>query len=126
MIVADERVARFVADALGFPLCPPWTCMGIESGGGIIAGVVFNSFEGADVQVTAAGRGWTRGFLRAVGQYVYGTLGCERMTVTTEQDGVARLALRLGGQIEGRLRSHFGAGRDAILVGILRDEYRLC
>lgn len=123
MIVSDERVARFVSDRLGFGLCPPWTCMGIERDGKIIAGVVFNNFEGADVHVTIAGSGWTRAFLRAVGHYAFGTLGCERITAVTERADVAGLGLRLGGLIEGRLRSHFGPGRDALLVGILASEY---
>ena len=124
MIVTDERVARFVSERLGIGLCPPYTCMGWAQDGKIVGGVIFHCFEGADVAVTAAGSGWTRGFLRAVGKYVFGRLGCERMTATTEREEVVRLARKAGGQIEGRLRSHFGPGRDGIIVGILRDEWR--
>ncbi len=124
MIVSDDRVARFVSDAIGFGLCPPFTAMGIERGGAIIGGVVFNCFEGASIHVTAAGKGWSRCFLRAVGDYVFGQLGCERMTITTEQPAVAALAKRLGGEAEGRLRNHFGPGRDASIVGILRADWR--
>ena len=123
MIVADDRVARFVSDRLGFTLCPPFTTMGIERDGEIIGGVLFNQFEGADVHFTAAGEGWTRGFYQAVGEYVFRTLGCERMTATTASEQVAKLAEKLGGKREGVLRSHFGPGNDAIIVGILRDEY---
>jgi hypothetical protein len=124
VIVADDRAARFVSDALGVGFCPPWTAMGIERDGVIVAGALFNVFEGADVHVSVAGKGWTRAFLRAVGVYVFGTLGCGRMTFVTENETVARLAQRLGGQLEGRMRSHFGPGRDAILIGVLRDEWR--
>lgn len=124
MIVSDERVARFVSERLGFGLCPPFTAMGIERGGQIVAGVVFNHFEGADVHVTIAGEGWTRGFLRAVGTYVYDVLGCERLTAVTACEKVAAFGARLGGQFEGRLRSHFGPGKDGIIVGILREEWR--
>lgn len=124
MIVSDERVVRFVSKVLGVGFVPPYTAMGVERDGQIVGGVLFNVFEGADVHVSAAGAGWTRGFLRAVGDYVYGTLACERMTLTTEQPAVAALALRLGGQVEGQLRSHFGPGRDAILIGVLRDDWR--
>lgn len=123
MIVADDRVARFVSDRLNFTLCPPFTTMGIERDGEIIGGVLFNQFEGADVHFTAAGKGWTRGFYRAVGDYVFRTLGCERMTATTASEKVAQLAEKLGGKREGLLRSHFGPGKDAIIVGILRHEY---
>lgn len=124
MIVSDERVARFISERLGVGLCPPYSVMGIEDGGKIVAGALFNQFEGADVAVSIAGEGWTREFMRQVGRYVYDTLGCERMTITTEFPQVASYAERLGGQREGLLRSHFGPGRDGIIVGILRDEYR--
>ena len=124
-IITGEPVARFVSDQLGFGLCPPYTALGIATDeGDIIAGVIFNNFEGADVHITVAGKGWTRAFMRAVGDYVFGQLQCERMTITTEQPAVAMLGTRLGGQIEGRLRNHFGPGKDGLVVGVLKDEYR--
>lgn len=124
MIVIDERVARFVSDELGFGLCPPYTVMGLEHEGTVIAGVLINHFEGHDCHITVAGTGWTRGFLSAVGDYVFDRLGCLRCTFITEQPHAAALALRLGGQVEGCLRSHFGEGRDGTLIGLLKQEYR--
>ena len=123
MIVTDERAARFVAERLGFSPCPPFTVMGVDRDGEIIGAVLFNQFEGAGVHVTAAGKGWTLPFMRALGDYVYRQLGCERMTLTTESEDVARYAERLGGRREGLLRSHFGAGRNGIIVGVLRCVY---
>lgn len=123
MIVSDERVALFVADRLGFGLCPPFTAMGIEREGEIIGGVVFNNFEGGSLHVTVAGEGWTRSFLKAVGYYVFDMLGCRRMTALTEYPAVVDLAQRLGGQVEGKLRDHFGDGRDATILGILRRDW---
>ncbi|MGB7241269.1 MAG: GNAT family protein [Sulfitobacter sp.] len=125
MIVADERVARFISQKIGYPLCPPYTVMGIERDGEIIAGALFNQFEGFDVHVTIAGTGWTKGFAEAVGQYVFGQLGCLRMTATTRFPKVAEYAERLGGKVEGRLRNHFGVGQDAIIIGILHTEWKL-
>jgi len=123
LIVTDERAARFVAQQLGFSPCPPYSVMGIERDGAIIGAVLFNQFEGASVHVSAAGKGWTLPFMRALGEYVYRQLACERMTLTTEYEDVARYAERLGGKREGVLRSHFGKGRDAIVIGVLKDEY---
>jgi len=123
MIVADERVARFVSECIGFGLCPPFTTIGIERNGTVIAGVIFSQFEGNDVHVTVAGKGWTRSFLQAVGSYVFDQLGCDRMTFITERPHVAALAVRLGGQVEGCLRSHFGPGRNGIIIGCLKEEY---
>jgi len=123
-IVDDVRVARFVGERVGSVIYPPFTCMGIERHDEIAAGAVFNCFTGSDCQVTIAGHGWTHGFLAEVGVYVFGKLGCIRMTVETEQPKVVRIAERLGGQVEGMKRNQFGPGRDGFVVGILKDEYR--
>lgn len=124
MIVTDERVAAFVSDQLGFAVCPPFTALGIERDGEIVGGVIFHCFEGAAVHLTVAGKGWTPAFFRAVGRYAYQQLGCERITMTTERPDVAAYAERLGGKVEGALRSQFGPGRDATIIGILKAEYR--
>ena len=123
-IVDDERVARFVGERVGRVIVPPFTVMGIERDGEIVAGVIFNHYEVTDVHVTIAGHGWTRGFLAEVGHYVFGALRCERITVVTEQPEVVRIAERLGGEIEGLMRNHFGQGRDGIVLGILKTDYR--
>lgn len=124
MIVSDARVPAFAMANLNKRIVPPFTCLGIERKGEVIGAVVFNNYERTDVHVTVAGSGWTRGFLRVVGKYVFGTLGCLRATIVTEQDKVIDLAQRLGGQTEGTLRNHFGPGRHGIVVGILREDYR--
>ena len=124
MIVTDDRVARFVGERVGAIIYPPFTCMGIERDGEIVAGAVFNCFTGHDVEVTVAGHGWTRGFFRAVGDYVFGQLGCVRMQVTTEQETIARVSERMGGKREGMLRNKFGRGRDGIVLGVLDTEYK--
>jgi RimJ/RimL family protein N-acetyltransferase len=124
-IVTDDRVPAFVGARVERRIVPPFTAAGIESAAGeIIAGAVFNGFTGNSIDVTIAGHGWTKGFIKEVGAYVYGQLGCVRMTVITEQPEVVRFAERLGGQIEGLLRNEYGAGRDGYLVGILREEWK--
>ena len=117
-------MAHFVSEKLGVGFVPPFTCMGTERDGEIAAGVLFNCFEAHDVHLSVAGKGWSRAFLEAVGEYVFTVLDCTRMTFVTEQQMVADLAIRLGGQVEGKMRAHFGPGRDAILLGVLREEWR--
>jgi RimJ/RimL family protein N-acetyltransferase len=124
MIATDDRVAAFVSEKIGKAFMPPFTCMGVEKDGKIVGGVLFNQFEGVDIHVSVAGSGFTREFMAEVGKYVFDQLGCERITATTEQIKVVRIAERLGGKIEGALRNHFGKGRDAFIVGILKEEYR--
>lgn len=125
-LVTDERVVRFVSEQIGAGIYPPYTAVGIEDGDQIVAGVVFNCFTGANVEATVAGRrgAFTRSFLRAVGRYAFDRLQCERVTLTSEQNEVIDLAQRCGGRIEGVMRNFYGKGRDAVVVGILRDEWR--
>lgn len=124
MIVSSEAVARFVSAQCGYALCPPYVTLGTEREGRIVNGVIFSCFEGSDVHLTAAGKGWGLEFVRAVGMYVFDQLGCSRMTITTEQEPVVKLACKAGGQVEGCLRDHFGEGRDAHVIGILRNEWK--
>lgn len=123
MIVTDERVALFVAKQCGTVINPPYTLMGIVRAGEIVAGVVFNHWTGADIHLTVAGHGWSRAVLADIGQYVFGQLKCERMTFVTEQPRVVRLAEKLGGQVEGMLRNHFGKDRPGFIVGVLKEDY---
>jgi hypothetical protein len=123
VIVTDERVARFVGERCEAIICPPYTAMGIERDGEITAGVVFNCFTGNDVSVTVAGGPFNRAFIAAVGQYVFGKAGCLRMSITTEQPKVIEIAQRLGATVEGLKRNHFGKGRDATILGILREDW---
>lgn len=127
MIVTDERVARYVGKRCNTIIYPPFTCMGIERDGEIVAGCVFNCFTGNDVAVTVAGKrgAFTRQFIKAVGQYVFKGMGCLRLSITTEQPLVIDIATRLGAIVEGRKRNHFGKGRDGFILGILREDWKM-
>ena len=123
-IIIGDEVGRFVGERCNTMICPPYTAMGIERDGEIVAGVIFNGFTRHDVHVTVAGHGFTRGFICAVGNYVFHQLDCLRMTITTEQEQVVDYAKRLGAQTEGRKRNHFGKGRHGIVLGILREDWK--
>ncbi|MBS1034987.1 GNAT family N-acetyltransferase [Gluconobacter cerinus] len=120
----DGRISCFVAERLNTLFHPPFTQMGIEQDGQIIAGMIFNSFTGNDIHVSVAGSRWTRRFLRAMGQYLFDQLNVDRFTAITEKQNVVDIVYRLGGQKEGVIRNHFGPDRDGILLGVLRDEFR--
>lgn len=123
MIVVGERVARFVGERCARIIYPPFTAMGIERNDQITAGAVFNCYTGNDIEVTVAGGPFTRGFIAAVGNYVFEQIGCLRMSITTEQPKVIEIAHRLGAQTEGLKRNHFGTGRDGTVLGILREDW---
>jgi RimJ/RimL family protein N-acetyltransferase len=123
VIVTDERVARFVGERCGAVVAAPYTCMGIERDGKIIAGVLFNYYTVHDIAVTVAGERFSRSFIQAVGKYVFEQVGCLRMSIMTEQPKVIKIAKRLGAQTEGIKRNYFGKGRDGIMLGILREDW---
>lgn len=124
MIIQGDEVAQWIGQKLDFAPCPPYHAIGLVRNGVFVGGVLFNVYEGSDVHFTAAGTGWTRPFLKALGEYAYGQLGCARMTMITESPKTAQYACRLGGKIEGKMRDHYGKGRDAFIVGVLKDEWR--
>lgn len=124
VVAEDPRITELVSRLTGKVFAPPFTTLGIERNGEVVAGALFNVYEGDDIHVSIAGKGWTRGFMSDVGQYVFGQLKCNRITCITESAKVVRIAERLGGQIEGCLRNHFGPSRDGYIVGILKDDYR--
>lgn len=127
MIVSGNRVADYVGKKVGSVIVPPFTTLGLERGGEIVAGVVFNVWTGPDAQLTIAAEpgGVTRAFLRRVGRYLTDELGCIRATIETEQPHVADIALRMGGKVEGVKRNLFGAGRDGTVIGVLKEDWFL-
>jgi RimJ/RimL family protein N-acetyltransferase len=125
-IVEGERPAAWVSWRIGRRIAEPYVAMGVEIDGEMVGAAVFNNFTGPNVHCTVAGspRAWSRIFLRRLATYAFDELACLRVTLTTEQPIVADLCQRLGGQHEGTMRSAFGPGRDGMIFGILRDEWR--
>src|SRR3954470_8088560 len=126
VIVTGDRVARFVGDRNAQRVIPPYTALGVECRGDIIAGAVFRNYTGADIEVMVGGelKALTPGFGRSIGRYVFGQLKCERLSMWTDQPRVIALAERLGAQVEGVKRNGFGKGRDATLIGVLREDWK--
>jgi RimJ/RimL family protein N-acetyltransferase len=125
-IVTGDRVARFVGDRNAQRVIPPYTALGVECRGDIIAGAVFRNYTRFDIEVMVVGelKGFTPGFVRAIGRYVFDQLECERLSMWTDQPRVIALAERLGAQFEGVKRNGFGKGRDATLIGVLRADWK--
>lgn len=126
-IITGEPVAQWVGNQIGRMICTPYEAIGVELDGSIIGGVVFNLWTGPNVHVTAAGspRVWSRIFLRRLAAYAFGELGCARVTFTTENPVAADVCRRLGAQHEGTMRSAYGPGRDGMIFGLLKDDWRI-
>jgi hypothetical protein len=124
MIVTDERVAQFLSRKVDKSFCPPYTVLGYERGGEIIVGALFNVFEKPDLHVSIAGNNFPMSFMKALGRYVFGQLCYDRATIITEQKHVVDLSVRVGGEVEGKLRNHFGIGRHGVIIGVLKEDYK--
>lgn len=126
MIVTGENVAAYVASRLETNFYPPFTALGVARDGAVVAGIVFNCWTGPDVQLTIAAEpgAMSRRFLRRVGLYITKELGCVRATIETEQPSVVDMVERMGGEVEGVKRNLFGEGRDGVVMGVLKKDFR--
>ena len=93
---------------------------GIETGA-----IAVNSGGSGDCEVTVVARHLSRGDLRTVGRYVFGELGCRRVTART---GIAntpaiKALTRLGFVAEGVLRGWDEDG-DGLQMSLLRRDWR--
>lgn len=127
MIIVGQPVVEFVARLTGQRFVPPLSAIGRQRGDEIVAGIIFNCWTGPDIELTVAALpgGISRELLRRAARYVFEEAGCIRASFTTESQEVVDLALRLSAQTEGRKRHLFGPGRDGVILGILREDWKL-
>jgi hypothetical protein len=127
VIIAGQQVVEFVAAQTGQRFVPPLAAIGRSQGSEVVAGIIFNCWTGTDIELTVASLpgGLSRTLLRRAARYVFDEAGCIRVSFTTESQKVIDLALRLGAQTEGRKRHLFGRGRDGVILGILREDWKL-
>ncbi|MDZ7355871.1 MAG: GNAT family N-acetyltransferase [candidate division KSB1 bacterium] len=126
----DDRVTKWVFERLPYSNDhTPCTALGLESNGQLIAGVVFNSYNGFDINITLAaehGRIWARPqWICAVFSYVFLQLQCRRCTVHVafENEASRRVIEGLGFKYEGLLRDAL-PGDDVVIYGMLKSECR--
>lgn len=126
-IIDGPVVESWIVGKLGRNLCKPCVAIGIMIDHEIVGAALFNNWTGPNIYVTVAGepRAWSRAFLRRLAHYAFEEIGCIRVTLTTEQPEVADLCVRLGGYHEGTMVNAFGPGRDGLLFGIQRADWRI-
>lgn len=124
----DAAVARWVGDKVGIEDFGACRAIGIIEGNEIIAGIVYNQFRNANIEMTIAStspRWCRRETLKFLFAYPFIQLGCRRVTAATEATNqpVRAFLVRLGFRHEGNLRQWFGPA-DAAVYGMLRSECR--
>ena len=103
MIAYGEPIKAWVSEKTGYTFGPADQAIGYTKDGVIRAGIVFQHWNGADVELTAAGDEFPRSLLRAAYRYAVGQLGCRRVTFKTPADHAKAIEtdIRLGARLEG-------------------------
>jgi RimJ/RimL family protein N-acetyltransferase len=125
----DERVCQWVAQRLDVSNWGPDPVgIGLEQDGELIAGVVFNQYDEANVNMHIAsepGKNWlTREFLTCCFAYPFVQLGVNRVTglVRTDNLPAQKFDEHLGFKREGLVRRAYTDGTDMIVYGMLKEE----
>jgi RimJ/RimL family protein N-acetyltransferase len=128
---ANDAIVKWVMGKLQAPAVKPYRGLGLEDDRGrLVAGVVFNGYNGANVDITVYGPGHIgRRELRAVFAYAFNALHATRITARTRRKNVlhsGKILERMGFRYEGKAVSYYGEGRacDAMVYRMLRHECR--
>jgi hypothetical protein len=121
----DDVVAEWVSRQVKAIIFPPFTAIGFSHDGELTAGFVFSDYNGSNVEVTAATtRHVTKGELHTVCRYVFGQLGCRRVTFRTKTTNGRCLAfLHKRMTFEAHLPNYY-PDDDAEQYRLLRDDCR--
>lgn len=126
-----ERVAAFVAERCGADFrASPFTAIGAEIGGRIVAGCVFNLHQHPDIHVSVAvdpaGRRCVRPLMLACAAYAFHQLRCARITAEiAEGNRASRMgAERMGFRVEGMKPRAMPDGSAKLILGLLPEDFR--
>lgn len=88
MITNDVSVAAWVCEKIGQPNHGKYACFGWLEKGQIVAGIIFDDYNGANIYAHAAGRFYGAPyfdeFMTAIWDYTFRQLGCKRVTGTVK------------------------------------------
>src|SRR3989304_2978319 len=114
-IVSDPgRVWAYVNAQVPVPVTSGMKGLGYEVEGELIAGVLYEGWNGVNVWMhvaTTPGKRWSREYLRYCFQYPFVELGCKRVSGYVEASNTAAR----------RFDEHLGFEREAVLQGAAAD-----
>jgi len=124
----DAAVAEWMGGRLDTVFTPPYTALGVaDKEGRLIGGLLFNDYNGSNIEVTAYGPGAvTRESVTTMFRYAFVQLGCWRLSARTRRGNhaVRELLLRLGFKPEGIRPGYWGRSKanDCFLYGLKRTN----
>lgn len=125
-----DRVLCFVREHMRMPVSEGMRAIGLERDGALVAGVLFEGFNGQNIWMHVAaepgGRWMSRRFLGACFRYPFVGLGARRASIHVAEGNAAshRLGLHLGFTEEARLKGAAHDGGDLLLMVMWRDQCR--
>lgn len=125
----DQLVAEFVGQGLGVTIHPPFTAIGIVSHETLVGGMVFNNFNGSNIDLTVyTVRPATRGIIRAAAHYCFIQNRVHRISATTRRSNKRACAAiqKLGFRYEATRKMWFGPNRsdDGVTYVMTREDAR--
>lgn len=122
----DEDVSAFVAQGLGINISPPFVAIGVvDRSDNPIGGIVFNQWNGANLEITIYGRGIIqRGIIAGTYWYAFEQCGASRLTAKTKRSNklMRKLLPRLGYKYEGTMKNYYKSGDDALIFRLDPEE----
>ncbi len=124
----DAEIAEWMGERLETVFSPPYTALGVLDGEGrVIGGILFNDYNGQNIEVTAYGPGaMTRESVGTMFKYAFVQLGCWRLTARTRRGNLTMrdLLRRLGFKHEGIQQGYWGRSKanDCFLYGMTRTN----
>lgn len=128
-IVYDlDRVHAFVQERTPISMVSGSRAIGLERDGELVAGVIYEGFNGRNVWMHVAAepskRWMTKSYLRACFRYPFVQLGCDRVSGYVEgwNEAARKFDEHLGFRPEAVLRGAASDGGDVILYVMWREE----
>lgn len=123
------RVLEFVKTRVGVPAMEGMKAVGLERDGQLVAGVLYEGFNGQSVWTHIAsqpGAPWTREFLRYIFEYPFNELGVQSIFGWVEacNEKARRFDEKLGFEVDACLREAGPDGQDVLIYRMRRDQCR--
>lgn len=120
-------VKQYIENRLGVFISEPSISLGFATSGRVrpLCAVVLNDYTGSNIELTIVAErgGVTLGVLRYLARYIFGQLGCRRVTIRTKKRNktVQKMALRYGFRFEA-VAKHYYFDDDAVIYRMLRAD----
>jgi len=124
----DKTVADWAGKKFGVTIHPGYMAWGVINGSGELTGaIVFHNYmNGGNMEAAIVGAVMRHGILRAACRYIFGQLGCTRLTARTRRDNVLmrRMLPKAGFKFECTQPLWYGPERkdDALVFALFPEQ----